>query len=180
MNRDDDGMEARRTWTGHDIHETEDFVFFWKPPAIFSQWTPSRFEVDGVVYSHAEQFMMAEKARLFGDEKMLAKILASGLPHEQKRLGQAVRGFDTEVWDERKLDIVVRGNRAKFSQSRKRRRALLDTGQRTLVEASPRDFVWGIGLAADHEDATRPESWPGQNLLGQALMRAREELSRAN
>ena len=164
------------SWTGHDIVETEDFVFFWKPPVVFSQWTPSRFEVGGVVYSHAEQFMMAEKARLFGDEEMRARILASGLPHEQKRLGQAVRGFESGVWEREKLGIVVRGNRAKFSQSRKRREELLATGTKTLVEASPRDFVWGIGLGADHEHAKTPEAWPGLNLLGQALMRVRDDL----
>ncbi|MBK8980187.1 MAG: NADAR family protein [Planctomycetes bacterium] len=164
-------------FTGTEIVETERFVMFWKPPAVFSQWTPSRFEVDGVGYSHAEQFMMAEKARLFGDEAMLAKILASDDPREQKRLGQAVREFDEATWVAQRLAIVVRGNLAKFGQSERRRTLLLATGDRTLVEASPVDRIWGIGLRADHPDAQQPSRWRGLNLLGQALMAVREQLA---
>ncbi len=155
--------------------ETDRFVLFWKPPCVFSQWARSDFELDGVIYTHAEQYMMAEKARLFGDDAMLALILASPSPHEQKKLGQAVRGFCNTTWCAHRMDIVVRGNRAKFSQSEKRRKQLLATGDKTLVEASPVDRIWGIGLRSNDPLATVPSRWRGMNLLGQALMRVRDE-----
>lgn len=155
---------------------TDRFVFFWKPPAPFSQWTRSHFEIDGVVYTHAEQFMMAEKARLFGDDAMRARILAANDPSTQKKLGQAVRGFVEEPWRERRLDIVVAGNLAKFSQSDKLRRALADTGDRELVEASPFDRIWGIGLRADDPRAHDKAQWQGENLLGSALAEVRKQL----
>ncbi len=164
------------SFNGEQVVETERFVFFWKPPAVFSQWTRSNFEVDGVIYTHAEQFMMAEKARLFEDDMILEKILGSTSPSEQKKLGQAVRGFDDEAWLANRMDIVVRGNLAKFSQSDKRRAALLATGDKTLAEASPIDCIWGIGLRADDPKATQPSRWRGANLLGQALMTVREQL----
>jgi len=164
------------TFDGARVLTTDRFVFFWKPPAPFSQWTRSHFDVDGVTYTHAEQFMMAEKARLFGDGDMLARILAATDPSTQKKLGQAVRGFDDDVWRARRMDIVVRGNVAKFSQSEKLLRALRETGERTLVEASPFDRIWGIGLRGDDPRVEDPAQWQGENLLGVALMDVRRRL----
>ncbi|MCA8956702.1 MAG: NADAR family protein [Planctomycetes bacterium] len=161
---------------GSQVVTTDRFVFFWKPPAAFSQWTRSHFTVDGVEYTHAEQFMMAEKARLFDDRAMLARILEAVDPSVQKKLGQAVRGFDEEVWYRERVDIVVRGNSAKFSQSDKLRRVLCDTGDRLLVEASPYDRIWGIGLRADDPRAADPRQWRGENLLGSALVAVRGRL----
>ena len=163
-------------FTGEEVVETERFVFFWKPPAPFSQWTRSHFVIEGQEYTHAEQWMMAEKARLFGDEDMLARILASDDPRTQKRLGQQVRGFVQEVWFRERVTIVVRGNEAKFGQSDKLLRRLLETGDKTLVEASPIDRIWGIGLRADDPKAQDPSQWRGQNLLGEALMQVRASL----
>ncbi len=164
------------SFKSNQLVETDRFVFFWKPPVVFGQWTRSNFEVDSVVYTHAEQFMMAEKARLFGDELMLRKIMASTDPSEQKKLGQAVRGFDEGVWVEQRIGIVVRGNHAKFSQSEKRLNSLLATDEKTLVEASPYDRIWGIGLRPDDPLAEQPSRWRGMNLLGQALMTVRDQL----
>lgn len=152
------------------------FVFFWKPPAPFSQWSRSHFEIEGQLYTHAEQFMMAEKARMFGDEEMLTRILAADDPSTQKKLGQAVRGFDDEPWRANRMQIVIAGNLAKFAQSEKLRRALSDTGDRELVEASPFDRIWGIGLRADDPGVEDRESWQGENLLGIALGKVRDQL----
>lgn len=159
-----------------DLVETERFVLFWKPPAAFSQWTLAAFEVDGVRYTSAEQFMMAEKARLFGDEGTRAKILATASPRQQKRLGRQVEGFDDAVWDRERVGIVVRGNLAKFGQDPALRRALLATGDKVLVEASPFDRIWGIGRRPTDPKALVPSEWRGLNLLGTALERVRDEL----
>ena len=150
------------------------FHFFWSGP--LSQWQRARFELDGDQFNTAEQAMMVGKARVFRDEAVAAKILATGDARTQKALGRQVRGFDGTVWDKHKVDIVRRANLAKFRQNKGLRRKLFQTGDRLLVEASPLDAIWGIGLDADVARQTPPEAWPGQNLLGKVLTDVREIL----
>ena len=144
-----------------------------------SQWWPCRFAVDGVEYASAEHWMMAAKARLFGDDDALGLILVAGTPAQAKALGRQVRGFDEQTWAARRFELVVAGNVAKFGQDAAMRDFLLGTANRVLVEASPRDRVWGIGLGAANEKATDPGQWRGLNLLGFALMEARDRLAAA-
>jgi ribA/ribD-fused uncharacterized protein len=144
-----------------------------------SQWWPSAFTVDGETYASAEHFMMAAKALLFGDAETADRIRAAPHPRRAKDLGRQVRGFDEQRWAERRFDLVVAGNLAKFGQHAELRDFLVGTGRQVLVEASPHDKVWGIGLAADHEHSTSPEHWPGLNLLGFALMEVRQRLQAA-
>ncbi|EFX02180.1 hypothetical protein CMQ_2229 [Grosmannia clavigera kw1407] len=127
-----------------------------------------------ITFSAAEQFMMYCKAVCFGDAAVAWQILAAATPREQKKLGRQVHGFTDEAWDEVKLAVVAAGNAAKFGQSPKRRRLLLGTGTRLLAEAAPRDRIWGIGFGATNAMLNR-DLW-GQNLLGKALMMARDEL----
>ena len=145
--------------------------------SCFSQWYPAAFEIDGERYASAEHWMMAGKARLFGDAGIAARILASRDPAEAKALGRKIAGFDEARWAEHRYALVLAGNRAKFAQNPALAAFLLGTGEQVLVEASPVDAVWGIGLAADHADATRPERWRGLNLLGFALMDVRAQLA---
>ncbi|MUL42632.1 NADAR family protein [Streptomonospora sp. PA3] len=142
-----------------------------------SQWWPSPFTVDGETYASAEHWMMAGKAHLFGDEPTRAAILAARTPAEAKKLGRGVQGFDEERWAAARFDLVVAGNVAKFRHDPALRAYLIGTGDRILVEASPRDRIWGIGLAATDDRATDPAQWPGRNLLGFALMEARTRLA---
>ena len=143
----------------------------------FSQWWPCAFTLEGVSYSSAEQYMMAEKARLFGDAEIRAQILATPEPTLQKQLGRQVHHYDEATWAYNRFEVVTIGNIAKFGQDPRLRAYLLATGNAVLVEASPTDSVWGIGLAAEHPDATTPGAWRGENLLGFALMRARMVLA---
>ncbi len=145
-------------------------------PGCLSQWWPSPFAADGVTYGTAEHWMMAGKARLFGDAEAERRILAAEHPAEAKKAGRLVRDFDEATWERERFALVVEGSVHKFTAHADLRAFLLDTGDRVLVEASPVDRVWGIGLAADDEAATDPERWRGPNLLGFALMEARERL----
>lgn len=163
------------------------FLLFWghTPPKsgevgphLLSQWFEHPFEVDGVRYATAEHFMMAEKARLFGDDDALAAILAAASPGEAKALGRKVRGFDDDTWNAQRSDIVTRASVGKFGSSDEVRSYLVGTGTRVLVEASPRDRIWGIGMGKNNPEAERPSAWRGLNLLGFALMRARAELQK--
>jgi ribA/ribD-fused uncharacterized protein len=142
-----------------------------------SQWYPSAFEVDGQRYPTAEHFMMAGKARLFGDAEALEAILAARGPGAAKALGRGVRGFDEEAWVAHRFDLVVAGSVAKFSQAPALGAFLRATGTAVLVEASPRDRIWGIGLAASDPAAEDPRRWRGANLLGFALMETRRRIS---
>ncbi|WP_328536391.1 NADAR family protein [Streptomyces sp. NBC_00344] len=141
-----------------------------------SQWWESPFTVDGVRYATAEHWMMAGKARLFADGETEQRALDAANPALAKKAGRLVRGFDDTVWQRERYRIVVEGSVHKFAQHPQLREFLLATGDRVLVEASPVDRIWGIGLAADDERAQQPDRWRGLNLLGFALMDARERL----
>jgi ribA/ribD-fused uncharacterized protein len=166
--------------------EFPELLLFWghRPPkrggvgkGCLSQWYPAPFTVDGVRYATAEHFMMAGKARLFGDAEAEKLVLAHDDPGKAKGAGRKVRGFDEETWAERRYGLVVAANEAKFGQRPALRDFLLSTGDRVLVEASPYDTVWGIGLSASQPEAARPSQWRGLNLLGFALMDVRDSLA---
>ncbi|MDO3409923.1 NADAR family protein [Saccharibacillus sp. CPCC 101409] len=161
------------------------YLFFWghtpKTPgrvdaSCLSQWWPSGFAVDGTRYSCAEQYMMAEKARLFGDEEARTKILQAKHPKQMKAFGREVRNFDGNVWNREAYGIVKQGGLEKFRQNRELWDFLKKTENRILVEASPQDRIWGIGMDKNDPDIEKPVKWKGTNLLGFALSEARDEL----
>ncbi len=142
----------------------------------FSQWWEQSFEVEGIIYPTAEHWMMAKKAILFDDNETLAAILAAEKPADAKALGRKVRNFVPEIWEKHCFEIVVTGNLHKFNQNPALKDFLLSTGTKILVEASPVDAIWGIGLGETHKDARNPHKWRGTNLLGFALMEVRDRL----
>jgi ribA/ribD-fused uncharacterized protein len=165
------------------------YLFFWghqpRPDGklgneCLSQWWGALFMVEDVRYPTTEHFMMAEKARLFGDLVARERIIAAPNPDAAKRLGREVNNFNEQVWQQHRFAIVVQGNLAKFGQNAALRKYLLETGERVLVEASPVDRIWGIGMAANDSHAENPEKWRGLNLLGFALMEVRDRLRTEN
>ena len=165
--------------------ERFEYVYFWGhrvaadgsiTKSCFSQWYPAPFEVDGARYATAEHYMMAGKARIFSDAEAVEAILASDDPAEAKRLGRKVRGFDEATWRAQRLELVVAGNVAKFTQHAAMGEVLRNTAPAVIVEAAPRDVIWGIGLSANSERAADPTRWRGRNLLGFALMEVRRRL----
>ena len=161
------------------------YCFFWghrKPEgggvsrSCFSQWWEQAFVAEGETFATAEHFMMVRKARLFGDEEAARQILRAAGPQEAKSLGRGVRGFSEETWLAHREEIVFAGNLAKFGQDAAMRECLLETGDAVLVEASPRDTIWGIGLGKDNPSAVNSAKWRGLNLLGFALVKVRERL----
>jgi len=159
-----------------------EFTFFWghQPgkkgvtASCFSQWYIAEFIVDGQRYPIAEHYMMAEKAALFGDQEIRAQILQATTPNAAKALGRKISGFNEQDWLKHRYEIVVRANKAKFSQNPELNNFLKETGSSIIVEASPVDNIWGIGLAQDHANANNPNLWQGLNLLGFALMQVRD------
>ena len=159
-------------------------IYFWghtpnpkkMTTACFSQWYPCAFEVDGITYNCAEQYMMAEKARVFNDEEVLSKILVTSNPKDIKALGREVKNFDAMKWSSVSKDIVVKGNLHKFAQNMDLFHFLHETGNKVLVEASPYDTIWGIGMQESDEGIINPHNWKGLNQLGFALMEVRDDL----
>ena len=143
-----------------------------------SQWFESPFELNGEIYQTSEHWMMASKARLFGDHEVSMQILKASDPQTAKELGRAVKNFDDRIWKANRRRLVTEGNVAKFEQNEQLKSFLLSTCGIVLVEASPVDSIWGIGLIADDERAKDPMMWQGENLLGFALMDVREKLLR--
>jgi len=152
----------------------EKFTFFWS--GTFSQWHPSAFTIDGVTYNCAEQYMMGEKARLFGDETRLGMIMSAVDPSDQKRYGRQVTSFNKEKWDAVAREAVYRGSYAKYAQNSDMLKELLATEGSTLVEASPEDNIWGIGLRKSDPRAHDRKTWKGTNWLGEALTKVRDRI----
>ncbi len=147
--------------------------------SCLSQWFPAEFEIDGVKYPTAEHYMMAEKARLFDDQDMLKNILGCKTPKEAKAHGRKVQNFETEAWQNRCSQIVVKANLAKFSANPGFTDWLIATAPKVIVEASMWDKIWGIGMVASAPGARDPKLWKGRNLLGFALMEVRDKFTEA-
>ncbi|MCL4147568.1 UNVERIFIED_CONTAM: hypothetical protein GTU68_003139 [Idotea baltica] len=162
------------------------YLFFWGhtpstdgsiKATCFSQWWAEHpFEENGVVYQTAEHYMMAGKARLFDDKEILEQILGAKSAAEAKKLGRMVKGWNQKTWETERCKIVVQGNYLKFSQHTELKTFLLQTTSRVIVEASPLDRIWGIGIDKEHESAADPINWKGENLLGFCLMEVRDRL----
>jgi len=156
------------------IRETETHIFFWKN--YLSQWYKRDFRREGVIYNCCEQYMMAEKARLFKDEEALKKIMSSDSPAFQKRTGRQVKNYDDEKWQSISRYVVFIANMAKFLQNPDLKEKLLSTGTKCLVEASPYDALWGIALGPWDDAVLDEENWKGENWLGQELRAVREQV----
>ena len=149
-------------------------VLFWG--GTYSQWFPSDFIIDGIKYVTAEQYMMAKKAQLFGDGEAYLQIMSSKNPSDQKQIGRGVEGFDKNIWEKVCRKFVYDGNYAKFTQNPDMKEELMATGDMEIVEASPHDKIWGIGLHETDPRAWDKATWQGTNWLGEAIMQVRKKL----
>lgn len=158
--------------TQHEIPET--VIFFYNTSHPFSNFYPSKFEVDGQLFHWAEQYVMYRKALHFEDHDSARRVLEAHSPAECKRLGRHVLGFNEEAWAVVREQVALDAVLFKFQRNKKLAKFLLDTGDALLVEASPSDRIWGIGFS--ELDAMDYRYQWGQNLLGQALMKIRQKL----
>ncbi|MBA9859842.1 NADAR family protein [Ralstonia insidiosa] len=161
------------------MHEIQGMTLFFGAEDALSNWHPAQFTYRGVEFTSVEQFMMYSKARLFSDDQTARKILSSREPREQKRLGREVRGFDEAVWITKRKPIVTVGCREKFWQNPLLGEVLLGTDDTLLVEASPYDRIYGVGLAWNDPRIRDVSQWQGLNLLGEVLMEVRSWLPKA-
>ena len=155
------------------------YIFFWKEDeenGWLSNWYKSKFVIDDFEYLHVEQYIMAQKAKLFHDSKRYTAILKSNKQWEVKALGREITPFDNTIWIAHRSKIAKVAIKAKFEQNKDLYKKLLATDNAILVEASPKDKIWGIGLDAETASHTDCKDWPGEGILGDILMEVREEL----
>ncbi len=151
-------------------------TLFWRTAEVFSNWNLGAFTVEGRTFNCAEQFMMFTKATLFGDSQTAERIMVESNPRKQKALGRQIQGYVDTVWQSQAEDLMFPGLFAKFTQDPDRKAAILATDNTLLVEASPDDVVWGIGLEESDPRCLDPKEWLGQNKLGRVLTRVREAI----
>lgn len=156
---------------------TESMVLFWGDEDIYSNFHPSPFTVDGKIFHCSEQYFMYCKADYFSDAATADKIMAETAPINCKKLGRQIKNYDESAWDNVRESFMFDACYNKFLQNPNLKKQLLDTQNRLLVEASPFDKIWGIGLAEDNVDAENTAKWRGRNLLGKVLMDVREKLA---
>ncbi len=154
--------------------QNDKMILFYGGP--FSQWYRAEMVVNGVKYNTAEQFMMAMKAQFFGDTEAQAKIMATKDPAKQKAIGREVKGFKVDEWSKVSRRFVYAGNYAKFTQNSDLYVELMNTGDLEIVEASPYDKIWGIGLGETDPRAFDKTQWQGLNWLGECVMKVRADL----
>ena len=152
----------------------EKFEFFWDGP--HSQWYPAQFSFDKMRFNCAEQFMMFGKSVFFEDFSNAHAVMKSNRPREQKALGRQTANFNVDKWANVAKDIVYVGNYCKYTQDNRLNGILMDTNGITLVEASPYDKIWGIGLPKDDPKAQQRSTWQGKNWLGEVITKVREDL----
>jgi len=166
-------------------NEGKEYLFFWghQPSkdgsvtkSCLSQWWICDFTYENVNYKCTEQWMMSQKALLFDDKEVFEEILLTDDPSLMKKLGRKIRNFNESLWNKKKYDIVLFGNYLKFGQNKTLKEFLLNTDNLILVEASPYDNIWGIGMKSDDKNINNPNLWKGENLLGFALTEVKEIL----
>jgi hypothetical protein len=152
---------------------TQKRIYFWG--GIFSQWAKCDIFDPSLnkTFNCAEQAMMYYKAMTFQDGEAMREVFKEKDPRNQKAIGRTIKNYDDEIWNEVKYNIVVRNNRLKFLQNPAWRELLIYTDGYDLVEASPYDKIWGVGLGEDNPDILDKSKWKGENLLGKAINDAR-------
>jgi ribA/ribD-fused uncharacterized protein len=145
------------------------YHFFYSSRDSFSNFYPAPFEYQGIQFSCSEQFFMYAKAKFFKDNIRAQRILNAKTPATMKKNGRLVQNFDPTIWDQHKENIMYIAIREKFNQNPTILKKLLKTNNKLLVEASPWDTVWGIGLAKNDPLIHDENNWKGQNLLGKLL-----------
>lgn len=155
---------------------TDKFVFFWGSKDVFSNFYYFPFKHQGILFKWSEQAIMYRKAKLFGADKIAEQILKAQTPKQCKDLGRSRQiPFDNDIWENNREIIYEQVLIDKFNND-KLRLQLVNTMGKTLVEASPYDKIWGIGLSEDHPHAEDPSKWKGLNLLGKVLMVVRDKV----
>ena len=157
-------------------YSNDNMVWFWQGP--FSNFHSCEFTEDGLRYNCSEQYFMAKKALLFKDIEMYNKIMSTNNPKSQKSYGRKVKNFDDKIWYLECEKIMYNANLLKYSQNEELQKLLLQTENKELVEASPYDKIWGVGLGPRDKNIIDKNKWKGLNKLGKVLIKVRYNIKK--
>lgn len=157
-------------------NKKDEFVFFWGGSFSNFSKVSEGVEYKGKIFPTSEHAFMYGKALQFKDLDIAKQLETAKTPKDAKRLGRKVKGYDDEVWSDVRYEIMKEVCLSKYTRSPYHKRQLLNTGTKELVEASPYDKVWGIGMSKDDNGVEDRRNWKGENLLGKVLMEVREEI----
>ena len=161
--------------------ETNDEIYFYGHTngtyACFSNFYPSNFTENNIIFNCSEQYFMYQKCLLFDKDNndLIGKILSSTNPTMIKALGRKINNFDENIWKNNRENIMYNAIMLKFSQNNYIKQILLNSQPKILYEASKNDKIWGIGFYS--KNALENKNNFGLNLLGKCLMKARNDLS---
>lgn len=149
---------------------TDTHIYFWG--SHFSNFFPIEFNYKGYTFPTTEHAFMWEKARFFNDSEIAELILKAEHPNGAKALGRKIKNYDNNQWNEVRFDVMYKVNRSKWQTLKD---ILIKTGNKIIVEASPMDKIWGVGLSENDPLILDEKNWKGQNLLGKVLMKIRDD-----
>ena len=154
--------------------ETDTHLYFLR--GILSNFEKCYIKYKGHLFATTEQAFMWEKAVFFNDHESASKILKEENPAKAKKLGREVKNFDDSKWSKVCYEIMYKINYEKYFQNTRLKNILLNTDDKMIIEANPRDTRWAIGLSAEDDRVLDESQWQGENLLGKVLMQIRDEL----
>lgn len=151
--------------------QTKTHIYFWG--SIFSNFHPIDFIHQNNEFANSEQAFMWRKAVFFKDFDTALKILETTNPQEAKSLGRKVKYYDDIKWNQIREQIMYEVNIDKY-ENKELQKLLLSTNNLIIVESSPVDKIWGVGLSKEDPRILDENNWKGLNLLGKVLMKVRE------
>lgn len=155
---------------------TDTHVYFYTNWLSNFKISPFVDRLTGVNFNNTEQAFMWYKADFHKDFESRSLLDTPMHPAEAKKIGRGVKNYNEEEWSKVRLNMMYYVNFLKFSQSPELKLKLIETGNRTLAEASAKDNIWGVGFYAYDPLILDENNWTGQNLLGKALMLVRTSL----
>jgi len=156
---------------------TQTHLFFWN--SLYSQWYLCDFvDENWQKYSSAEKYMMIKKAELFENFDIAEQMRQIDSPKQLKQLWRLIKNFDEKIWGKYRFEIVKKWNYFKFSQNSDLLKYLKMHKNLILVEWSPCDIIWWVGIHYKDEKIKDKKNWKWLNLLGKAIMEVRKELLR--
>ena len=127
-------------------------------------------------FRHVEEYLFLKIAGFANDEISQHRIREAATPAQCKAIGRNIK-VDKKRWFPEENKVMQRALYAKFSQNEELKDFLLSTGEKTLLEASPSDRYWGIGVSLGKVASSTPLNYTGKNKLGELLMNLRTQLS---
>lgn len=149
------------------MHYENDIIFYYGEDDLYSNFYPSPYCYNGLMFATVEHGFQWEKAITFGDLASAAAIVASDDPGEAKYLGSLIKNYDDNTWLSKRVNVMGKHVKCKFEQNNKLYLSIVKdySDGHTWAEASRKDSTWGIGKSYSQAKGSDPSTWKGENLM---------------